>query len=312
MSSFGATTTTDEVMEGVDLTGKTLMVTGASSGLGIEASRVFAKAGATVIMAVRDLQKVEPVIAAIRAEAPAAKLVSVQLDLADLRSVRDCAEKILAQFPAIDVLVNNAGIMTVPQGYTAQGCELQFGTNHIGHFLLTCLLVPALKRAQHARIVILSSYAHRYGDIHFDDINYRTRPYDKWQAYGQSKTANVLFAVGLTRRLRQYGITANAVHPGAIPTDLGRAMTEEERESLRKNNTRVTWKTIPQGAATEVWAAVSPDLAGVSGKYLDNCQVASLATDDKQPGYFAYALDAESAEKLWDVSEQIVGQRFVF
>jgi NAD(P)-dependent dehydrogenase (short-subunit alcohol dehydrogenase family) len=299
-------------MAGVDLSGRTIVVTGASSGLGVEASRVFAKAGATVVMAVRDPAKAESVVAAIRDEVPAAKLAVVQLDLADLRSVRECAERILAQHPVIDVLVDNAGIMCVPLAYTAQGCESQFGTNHIGHFLLTCLLVPALKRAAAGRIVIVSSLAHRYGDVDFDDINYRRRPYEKWQAYGQSKTANVLFAVALTRRLEKFGITANALHPGAIPTDLGRALSEEERESLRTNNTKVVWKTIPQGAATEVWAAISPELAGVSGKYLDDCQVAPLAADGRSPGYFAYAVDPDAAEKLWDVSERIVGQRFTF
>jgi NAD(P)-dependent dehydrogenase (short-subunit alcohol dehydrogenase family) len=310
MSNFGETTTADEVMSGIDLTGKTIVVTGASSGLGVEASRVFAKAGATVVMAVRDVQKADGVVASIQNELPGAELALTALDLADLRSVRSCAEEILARFPVIDVLVNNAGIMAVPQGYTAQGCELQFGTNHIGHFLFTCLLVPALRRAKAARVVVLTSYAHRYGDVEFNDINYRSRPYDKWQAYGQSKTANALFAVALGRRLQKYGITANAVHPGAVKTDLSRAMNAEELDTRITNNTRVHWKTIAQGAATEVWAAVSPDLAGISGKYLEDCHIASMAKDAGQPGYLAYVLDETAAEKLWDISEKIVGQRF--
>lgn len=312
MSAFGAATSADEIVAGLDLSDKTMLVTGASSGLGIEATRVLAAAGAKVIMAVRDLDKARRVADSLQDLVPHARIELVKLELAELCSVRECADQVLSSNSKLDVLINNAAVMAIPLAHTVHGFELQFATNYLGHFLLTCLLVPSLKRVHGARIVIVSSYAHRYGDVDFDDLHYQRRPYDKWQAYGQSKTANVLFAVGLTKRLKKFGITANALHPGAINTDLGRALTTEERDELRKNNPNTFWKTPAQGAATEVWAAVSPDLAGVGGRYLEDCRLAELAADQQSPGYFAYAVDEDAAERLWDLSERLVGQRFPF
>jgi NAD(P)-dependent dehydrogenase (short-subunit alcohol dehydrogenase family) len=315
-NKFGAKTTTDEVIEGIDLNGKTVVITGTSAGLGSETARIMAKAGATVVMAARDAQKNGNAISAIRAALPHAKLQHVTLDLSDLASVRRAAGEILAAHPRIDMLINNAGIMACPLMHTTDGFEMQFGTNHLGHFLLTCLLVPALKTAPAARIVSLSSGGHRIGPVDFDDPNFERRPYHNWLAYGQAKTANALFAVGLTQRLQKFGITANAVHPGSIATELGRHLTEADVEMMKSWSSQgmhIEYKTPAQGAATQVWAAVSPELANISGHYLEDCHigVADDAPTD-MTGYASYALDAAAAEQLWTLSEKSVGQQFSF
>jgi len=313
---FGAQSTADEVVRGLDLSGKTAVVTGASGGLGLESARVLAQAGATVVMAARDPQKNAAALALLRSRVPKAELRSVVLDLADLNGVHKAAESVLAENRRIDILINNAGIMACPLGRTAQGCELQFGTNHIGHFLFTCLLIPALRRADNARIVSLTSGGHRTGSVDFDDPHFERRPYNNWMAYGQSKTANALFAVGLSKRLGSFGITANAVHPGTIHTDLGRHLTAEDVKQLAewaKHGPAVQYKTPEQGAATQVWAATSPELAGVTGRYLEDCGIGEVDTTPMaSKGYMPFALDADAAEKLWALSEQIVGQRFQF
>jgi len=212
-------------------------------------------------------------------------------------------------------LINNAGIMACPLARTAEGCELQFGTNHIGHFLFSCLLVPALKKSAAARIVNLSSNGHRTAAIDFDDPQFEQRHYEKWLAYGQAKTANILFSVGLSQRLQKFGITANAVHPGMIHTELGRHLVEEDIQMLSRwtNASGALMKSVAQGAATEVWAAVSPALANISGRYLEDCQI---AVENAEPaatfGYMPYALDPQGAERLWKLSEQIVDQSFSF
>jgi NAD(P)-dependent dehydrogenase (short-subunit alcohol dehydrogenase family) len=315
-AQWGAQTTVDDVVQGIDLRGKTAVVTGTSSGLGIETARALAKAGARVVMAARDPQKNAAALAAIRAQLPHAELEGVTLDLGDLGSVRAAAAQILAAHPRIDLLINNAGIMACPLSRTAEGCELQFGTNHIGHFLFTGLLVPALKRAAPARIVSLSSGGHRTGAMDFDDPQFERRPYNNWVAYGQSKTANALFAVGLTRRLQKFGITANAVHPGSIATELGRHLTAADVKQLAEwasSGAEIRYKTPAQGAATQVWAAVAPELENIGGRYLEDCQLAA-ATDQQQAlsGYRAYAVDPAAAQRLWALSERIVGQRFEF
>jgi NAD(P)-dependent dehydrogenase (short-subunit alcohol dehydrogenase family) len=315
-TQWGEQTTTDEVMRGIDLRGKTVVITGTSAGLGVEATRVLARAGARVIMAARDAQKNAAAMAAIRAQVPDAQLQHVSLDLSDLASVRRAGEQIAAAHPRIDILINNAGIMACPLARTAEGCELQFGTNHIGHFLFTCLLVPALIAAAPARIVNLSSAGHAAAGVDFDDPHFERRPYDNWVAYGQAKTANILFAVGLSKRLRQFGVTANAVHPGAIMTELGRHLTATDLDVMRAawaESGPITFKTVEQGAATEVWAAVSPALADVSGRYLEDCHIAEEAVGPRSlTGYRAYAVDADNAERLWQLSEQIVGRHFDF
>lgn len=312
--AWNAKTTAQQIVEGIDLSGKTALVTGTSAGIGGETARALASAGATVIMAARDPQKNAAALERVRAAVPGAQVEHVTLDLSDLASVRRAAAEVLAKHPRIDILVNNAGIMACPLMHTADGFEMQFGTNHVGHFLLTCLLIPALKAAPAARIVNLSSGGHRIGTVDFDDPNFENRPYNNWLAYGQAKTANTLFTVGLTKRLQSFGIIANAVHPGGIQTELGRHLTDADIAMLAGwSDQGLEYKTLEQGAATSVWAAVGPELAGVSGKYLEDCQ---LGKPDDTPmslaGYASHALDPQAAEQLWALSEKLVGQRFDF
>jgi NAD(P)-dependent dehydrogenase (short-subunit alcohol dehydrogenase family) len=262
------------------------LVTGASSGIGAETARILEEAGNTVIRATR----------------------ADGLDLADLAAVESYADKVLALHDRIDVLVNNAGVMACPFGRTADGFEMQFGTNHLGHFLLTCLLAPAvLAAAPGARIVNVTSRGHQRSDIHWDDPNYERRPYDKWEAYGQSKTANILFTVELERRLAPRGIHAYAVHPGVISTNLSRHLDRSDFEELRVRARSappgaMTMKSIEEGAATTIYAATSPDLAGVGGVYLADGAI----SDEHAP----WALDADAARRLWALSEQLVGRTF--
>lgn len=238
--------------------------------------------------------------------------MSLRLTFSSLASVRRAAEQFRAHRSKLDLLLNNAGIMATPHEYTPDGFELQFGTNHLGQYLLTRLFLPALLNAAPARVVVLSSSGHGVSGIHFDDINYRHRPYDKWEAYGQSKTANALFAVGLTRHYGSQGITANAINPGAIFTGLQRP--EDLRaigwidEHGRRTNL-MDWKTPEEGAATSVWAAVGQELEGIGGRYLEDCQEATPRTPQtpRGHGYLPYALDPAHAERLWTVSQEFVG-----
>jgi len=293
--------TASEVVSGHDLTGMNVIVTGGTSGLGAETTRVLAAAGARVVAAARRRGT---------AELPASAEFE-ELDLASLTSVGAFVRR---WNRPLHLLINNAGVMRTPFGRTADGFELQFGTNHLGHFALTVGLLPALRDAGEARVVVLSSRGHRRSDVDFDDPNYHRRRYDPWAAYGQSKTANCLFAVGLTRR----GRPANAVAPGAIQTSLMRHMPHEElakRGWLDSAGNRINgpgpeWKTVEQGAATTVWAAVAPELGGVGGKYLDNCAIAEpwTGTGDVPYGSYApYALDPDHAERLWVLSEKLTG-----
>ncbi len=228
MSAFGFQSTTDEVCAGVDLSGKQAVITGASSGLGVETARALAQCGAAVLMVARDAQKLDAAAAQVREAVPGASVDTALLDLADLDSVRAGAADILARAPSIDLLINNAGVMACPLLRTAQGFEMQFGTNHLGHFLLTGLLAPALVAAAPSRVINLSSAGHRFAPVDMDDPNYTHRDYEKWQSYGQSKTANALFSVGLDRRLQDRGVRAFAVHPGMIMTELSRHMVPED------------------------------------------------------------------------------------
>lgn len=315
MSNFNAESTTDDVIEGVSLEGKLAVVTGASSGLGLETSRIFARQGATVVMVARSAEKLEVALSAIREDVPEARLESVLMDLSDLESVRSAAATILQDHPGIDLLVDNAGVMICPLGRTAQGFEMQFGTNHMGHFLFTCLLVPALLESAPGRIVVLSSGAHKMAPLNLEDPNYNAREYNKWLAYGESKTANVLFAVALDARLKAHGVRTFAVHPGIIMTELGRHMSQEDMEqmmAMAPKGEDIKFKSIPQGAATSVWAATSEDLAGCGGLYLENCQIADPAVAGGDGGVESYALDADTAERLWALSEEMVGQSFSF
>ncbi len=304
-------TTTDDVITGIDLHGRVAVVTGATSGLGAETARALASVGARVVICGRSVQKCEASAAAIRESVPEADLDVEPFDLADLTTVQMGAERILARYDALQLLVNNAGVMFTPEGRTAQGFETQFGTNHLGHFVLTNLLLPALRAGAPSRIVNLSSGGHGFSDVLWDDPNYQERPYDKFEAYGQSKTANVLFAVELDRRFGPVGIRANAVHPGMIMTDLARHMDEGDMEQLgvraRQREAAGTgaglpsFKSIQQGAATSVWAATSPDLEGIGGRYLEDVAISAAAP---------YAADPAAAARLWTMSEELVGQSF--
>jgi len=315
MSQFDAQSTSDEVIRGISLSGKCAVVTGASSGLGVETCRVLAAAGAEVLMLARDAQKLKSVEQALREGNPSAMLRTLTMDLADLDSVRAAAADLRVDYPRIHLLVNNAGVMACPLAHTAQGFEMQFGTNHLGHFLLTCLLAPSLVAAAPSRVVTLSSAGHKFAPVNFEDPAYRERSYDKWQAYGESKTANALFTVGLEARLGSAGVHAYAVHPGAIMTQLGRHMDEADYQMLmsRAPATKpLELKTVEQGAATSVWAATSPSLEGRGGLYLENCHIAEPATSSGDSGVESYAIDATDAERLWVLSESLVGQSFEF
>ncbi|MDY6998705.1 MAG: SDR family NAD(P)-dependent oxidoreductase [Actinomycetota bacterium] len=297
-----------DVVDGVDLTGKTCVVTGASSGLGRESARALAAAGAHVILAARNANDVADTHAWVRDEIPGAHLSSVHLDLTSLASVTSAAAAIQDLTPAVHVLMNNAGVMFTPFGRTVDGFETQFGTNHLGHFELTRALLPVLLSADGARVVVLSSEGHRMGDVDFEDPNWERREYDKFAAYGASKTANVLHAVELDRRLRDSGVRAFAVHPGIVATSLARHMTAADFDSLnrvpragREPQTRrldVTrdFTTPDRGAATQVWAAVSGELDDAGGVYLSDCQIKQAAP---------YAVDESRALELWELSERL-------
>jgi NAD(P)-dependent dehydrogenase (short-subunit alcohol dehydrogenase family) len=317
---FGATSTTEDVLDGVDLSGKRVLVTGVSAGLGVETSRALVAHGADVVGAARDLGKAEAATAAVRAAASASggSFEIVQLDLASLASVRACADALLADGRPFDVIIANAGIMACPQGRTADGFETQFGTNHLGHFVLINRIASLLKPG--GRLVNLSSAGHRFSDIDLEDPSFDHTPYDPWIAYGRSKTANVLFAVEFDRRHRDRGIRATAVHPGGIETELGRYMTPEATEALiasinaaqaEAGAVSFEYKTIPAGAATSVWAGVVADGEAVGAHYCEDCHVAEIVEGDGlRGGVQSYALDPDSAKALWAKSEEMVGERF--
>jgi NAD(P)-dependent dehydrogenase (short-subunit alcohol dehydrogenase family) len=301
-------TTTDEVLAGVDLSGRLALVTGASTGLGLETARALASAGAHVVLAGRDQARIDAALATVREQVPHAGLETGSLDLASLDSVRAFAQWYSDTHDRLHLLINNAGVMYTPFERTAEGFEMQFGTNHVGHFLLTNLLVPMLLADPPSRVVNLSSGGHRGSDIVWDDPNFERREYDKMSAYGQSKTANILFSVELDRRLADRDVHAYAVHPGMIATELGRSMTGDDfarMAELAKNAPSgglPPRKTVEQGAATSVWAATAPELDARGGTYLADAEV----TDEHAP----WARDPESAARLWTLTEALVGQEF--
>jgi NAD(P)-dependent dehydrogenase (short-subunit alcohol dehydrogenase family) len=312
--SFGKESTAEAVAEGIDLEGKRALVTGASGGLGAETARVLALRGAAVTLTAREIEKGEAVAAEIRSASGNDAIDVMSVELSDPASVRAFAADYLARHSALQLLVNNAGVMGCPLGRTAEGYELQLATNHLGHFLLTCLLVPALRAGAPARVVNVSSRGHRFSPVVFDDLHFERRDYDKWVSYGQSKTANVLFSVALDARLAGLGIRAFALHPGAIMTELGRHLSAEDIAELQARapgGKGMEAKTVPCGAATTVWAATAPELEGRGGLYLEDCGVAGpRISEEAETGYEAYALDAEAAERLWRVSEDLVHERF--
>ena len=312
-AKFGAETTASEVAEGLDLRGKVALVTGGSSGLGQETARVLASHGAHVILTARDMPKGDAVAAAIRVSTGNEHVEVEELELGSLGSVRAFARRFVARHPVLHIQVNNAGVMACPAAKTADGFELQFGSNHLGHFLVTCLLAPALRRGAPSRVVSVSSRGHHMSPVVFDDIQFERRPYDKWLAYGQSKTANVLFAVGLERRLGARGVHANALHPGGIMTELSRHLQSDDWQFLQTRTRGMKFKTVEAGAATSVFAATAPELEGRGGLYLEDCRVAAVNdAPDAHDGVKSYALDPRNAERLWEVSETLVGERFAF
>jgi len=298
------------VVEGVDLTGRTCVITGASAGLGKESARALATTGAHVILAARNMDALRDTEAWNRAEVPDAATSTVELDLTTLASVRAAAAAIQGLAPEIHVLMNNAGVMFTPFSRTSDGVEIQFGTNHLGHFEFTRLLTPQL--VEGARIVILSSDGHRMSDVDLDDPNWERREYDKFAAYGASKTANVLHMVELDRRLRDRGVRAYSVHPGIVATSLARHMRREDFAALshlapaepttEKVDVRRDFTTAEHGAATQVWAAVSKELADVGSVYLADCGI----RDDVAP----YAVDETAATRLWHLSENLCDSGF--
>jgi NAD(P)-dependent dehydrogenase (short-subunit alcohol dehydrogenase family) len=300
---FGAATTAMEVVTGVDLGGKRAIVTGSASGIGVETARALATAGADVTLAVRNSAAGEAVADDIKQTAHNQHVAVGQLDLSDLRSVRAF---VIGWTGPLDMLVNNAGVMALPQRQlSAQGHEMQFATNHLGHFALALGLHRALVAARHARVIAVSSVGHIDGDVDFDDIDFAQRPYDPWLAYGQSKTANILFAVEAAKRWASDGIVTNALNPGRIgATNLGRYLEQAPVNPAQSGpaSTGVSVKTIEQGAATSTLLAASPLIEGVTGQYFEDCQEAEPHQPGIRRGVAAYALDPVHATRLWELS----------
>lgn len=324
MSHFDKDSTTDEVLDGIDLSGRRIVITGTSSGLGLESARALAARGAAITMLARNADKNAAAAETVRGLVPGADLETRTLDLTSLESVRACAEGILEAHDKIDVLLNNAGVMVCPYSTNADGFENQLMSNHLGHFLLSVLLTPALIRGAPARVIELSSGAHGMSDFDFDDPNFERREYNPWIAYGQSKTANALFALEYDRRLRARGVSAFSVHPGVIMTELGRHMTEEAMQQMQDHvraqadasgtplpdePPEMTFKSVEAGAATQCWAATASELDDQGGKYLADCQVAVVGGDIGENGVAPYAQDSEAAARLWALSEEWVGQK---
>ena len=311
-SGFHAKSSTAEVLDGIDLTGRTAIVTGGYSGLGLETTRALAAHGAKVIVPVRSPEKAAASLEGI------AGVTTAALDLADLRSVRSFADAILGAHDRLDLLINNAGIMACPEARVGPGWESQFGVNHMGHFALTTALMPLLERTPGARVVALSSSAHGVSDILWDDIQFERDPYDKWRAYGQAKTANALFANALSRRLKGAGGLAFSVHPGGIFTPLQRHLPKEEMIALGwldedgepSELARQGFKTPDQGATTTLWAATSAKLADTPGVYCEDADIAAPKDPDsphaRYRGVAAHACDDAGAERLWEMSERLL------
>ncbi|ROP54027.1 SDR family NAD(P)-dependent oxidoreductase [Streptomyces sp. PanSC9] len=305
-SGFGATSTADDVLRGVDLTGKLALVTGGYSGIGLETTRALVKAGARVVVPARRPATAEQALAGLSG------VELDELDLGDLDSVRGFAERFLASGRTLDIVIDSAGIMACPETRVGPGWEAQFATNHLGHFALVNRLWPAIAPGG-ARVVSVSSRGHHFSGIRWEDVHWR-RGYDKWEAYGQAKTANALFAVHLDRLGRDSGVRAFSLHPGGIITPLQRHLPKAEmveRGWIDEDGNPLDpegFKTPPQGAATQVWAATSPQLDGLGGVYLEDCDIAEPATEgDERTGVKAWATDPEQAARLWALSAELTG-----
>ena len=321
---FAATSTTEEVLSGVNLQGKRILVTGVSAGIGVETARSLAAHGAQVIGAARDLAKAEAATGQVRTATAAhgGSFELIELDLASLKSVRACANKLLAEGKPFDVIIANAGVMATPFGHTADGFETQFGINHLGHFVFVNRIASLIRT--NGRLINLSSSGHRFANVDLDDPNFERTPYDTFVAYGRSKTANILFALAFDQRHRERGVRAAAVHPGGIQTELGRHMDPSHLQGMvdqinkqleTEGNGPFQYKTIPQGAASSVWAGVVASADEIGGQYCENCHVGKIVADDVvispiSEGVRGYALDTNNAESLWKKSEALVGESF--
>ena len=311
-SGFNRDTTAMEAVANIDLSGKTAIVTGGYSGLGLETTRALAAAGAAVLVPARRVEHARNELAALSELAGEIEIEA--LDLGDLSSVESFATRFLATQRGIDLLINNAAIMACPETRLAGGWEAQFATNHLGHFALTQRLYPALVRSGGARVVALSSSGHKLSPIRWDDVMFERDHYDKWKAYGQAKTANCLFAVELDRRAQGDDVRAFAVHPGGIMTPLQRHLKREEMIASgwmdEAGKVNAIFKNAEQGASTSVWAATSPALAGMGGVYCEDCDIATSAALDKpkaRRGVHAHAIDHEAARRLWALSVELTG-----
>jgi NAD(P)-dependent dehydrogenase (short-subunit alcohol dehydrogenase family) len=312
MTEFGYRTTALEVVQGVNLTGKHAVVTGCYAGIGVETVRALAAAGAKVTMACRDGDKAAAVAAELASQTGAGRVDSAVLDLGSVAAVKSFAASYRAEHDKLDILINNGAVMACPQAKTSDGFEMQFGVNHIGHFVLFNELLPLLKAAGSARVVCLSSTGHFISPVMFEDIHFEKRDYDPWASYGQSKTACALLAVGIQARYARDGIEGFAVHPGGIMTTLQRHMSEEDIQSRgwvdEQGNVNERFKTVEQGASTSVYAATAPELTGKGGCYLEDCGIAEVvqARPELPKGVMSYALDKAAADKLWTLSEEMV------
>lgn len=310
-SGFGGRSTAPEVIQGIDLSGCNAIVTGGYSGIGLETVRALASAGAKVTVPARRPDVAKDALATVKGD-----IETAAMDLADLASVRRFTADYLASGRALDILINNAGIMACPLARVGPGWESQFGINHLGHMAMSVALLPALQRAKNARVVALSSTGHIRSGIIWDDPTYQTRTYDKWEAYGQAKSANALFALEMDKRGRDAGLRAFSVHPGGIFTPLQRHLTDEEMVALGwkaadgsiPERVKAMFKTPEGGAATSVWAATSPRLAGKGGVYCEDCDIAPLATEASQRWEHcrSWICDDESAARLWSISEKML------
>jgi NAD(P)-dependent dehydrogenase (short-subunit alcohol dehydrogenase family) len=323
-AKFSATSTTDDVLDGVDLKGKRILVTGVSAGLGVETARALVAHGADVVGAARDLEKAQRATSEVSKAAAqtGASFQVVELDLASLKSVRTAADKLITDGRRFDVIIANAGVMATPFGKTEDGFETQFGTNHLGHFVFVNRIAKMIKDG--GRLVNLSSSGHRFSNVDLSDPNFETTPYEPFVAYGRSKTANILFAVAFDQRHRERGVRAAAVHPGGIQTELARHMEPAHLEQMVKQiNEQAAaegkgpfqFKTVPHGAATSVWAAVVAPAEEVGGRYCENCHVSHVVADDARLGMLdegvrGYALDPQNAVALWKKSEELAGETF--
>lgn len=313
---YGASSAADEVLDGINLTGKRVLITGVSAGLGVETARALAARGATVIGTARDIAKAEAAISTIRSSGGVIELID--LDLANLESVRASADKLLASAQPFDIIIANAGVMATPEGRTVDGFETQFGTNVIGHFVFINRITSLLHAS--SRIVFLSSAAHAISDVDLDDINFEKTPYDPWVAYGRSKTAVAQLAVEFERRFSSKDIHAVAVHPGAIQTELQRHYSKDVDEAFIKQINEANakqglppfqWKSIPQGAATSVWAGVVAPVATVGGLYCEDCHLADVNdSEGVTNGVRSYALDTRKAQALWEKLQELVKETF--